>query len=321
MEGWLYVMSNESLKAGLIKVGRTNDLRQHTQELYSQGVAAPYQVAYKGLVDDYEEVEKKVHIALTEFRINPERDFFECSIANAILTVQESAHIISEEIYFKDELQFEQEQQARKQTKLLLEHNEKLKKNRAQFVEDEGVWLDKPSFYVTLFLALAAFIVFPEMDEYFRDNAAIKWFLVAIPPYVYWHFASQKYTRNHRELSTKAEKIYPLVVDYEDIAPPKVELGIDTFAAVDSLQRDQLPVGEESVRGLKGSALGVDGQSIDDENALYAGSGPEHDATVLVTQAKISWVCHYCATDNTSAPAPQVFCIRCNKASSMEGML
>lgn len=322
MEGWLYVMSNEGLKPGLIKIGRTNDLRQHMQDLYGKGVAAPYRVAYKGLVDDYEEVEAKVHAALEDYRINPERDFFECSIANAILTIQESAHIMSEEINFKDESQFELEQQVRKQAKLLLQHNDKLKKTREQFIEDEGIWLDKPSFYVTVFLALVAFILFPEMDEYFRDNSAIKWFLVAIPPYIYWHFASQKYTRNHRELSTKAEKMFPQAAAYEEIAPPEAEAELSAGEAAEARYGEELSVGDDRIRGLKGSALGIAGESSgDSDDATLGGHAKDEDVTVQVTQAKISWVCHYCATDNTSAPAAKVVCIRCNRSSSMEGVV
>jgi hypothetical protein len=321
MEGWLYVMSNEGLKLGLIKIGRTNDLRQHMQDLYGKGVASPYRVAYKGLVDDYEEVEAKVHAALEDYRINPERDFFECSIANAILTIQESAHIMSEEINFKDESQFELEQQVRKQAKLLLQHNDKLKKTREQFIEDEGIWLDKPSFYVTVFLALVAFILFPEMDEYFRDNSAIKWFLVAIPPYIYWHFASQKYKRNYRELSIKAEKMFPQATAYEEIAPPEVETELNAGETGDASLGGELSIGDDRIRGLKGSALGIGESSGDSADASLGVRAQDDDATVQVTQAKISWVCHYCATDNTSSPAAKVVCIRCNRSSSMEGVV
>jgi len=218
MEGWLYVMSNESLRPGLLKIGRSNDLRQHVKDLYTRGVAAPFKIAYRGLVEDYEEVEKKVHYALEDCRLSSERDFFQCSIARAILTIQESGHIMSEDVYVKDEHQLEKEKEARKQDKFRIQYNEKTKKNRKQYIEDEGIWLDKPSFYITIFLGLVAFILFPQMDEYFRDNSAIKWFLAAIPPYIYWHFASKKYSRNYRELEIKAEKLYPLATSYDFIA-------------------------------------------------------------------------------------------------------
>jgi hypothetical protein len=229
---------------------------------------------------------------------------------------------MSEEINFKDEDQFELEQQARKQAKLLLQHNDKIKKTREQFIEDEGIWLDKPSFYVTVFLALVAFILFPEMDEYFRDNSAIKWFLVAIPPYIYWHFASQKYTRNHRELSIKAEKMFPQATAYEEIAPPEIDAQLHTDEAADARQGEELSVGDDRVKGLKGSTLGIVGESTGDSADAMIGVRDKHeDAPVQVTQAKISWVCHYCATDNTSVPAAKVVCIRCNRSSSMEGVV
>ena len=76
MEGWLYVMWNENLRSGVIKIGRTNDLRQHTQDLYTVGVPTPYKIAYRALVDNYEEIEKLVHKSLQEHRLNSERDFF-----------------------------------------------------------------------------------------------------------------------------------------------------------------------------------------------------------------------------------------------------
>lgn len=320
MEGWLYVMSNESLKPGLIKVGQTNDLRQHKQELYTAGVATPFTVAYRGMVEDCEATEKKVHNELEAYRLTPERDFFECSIAKAILTIQESTHIMSEEVYVKDENQFEEEQEQRKQKKLLSAHNEKLQKTRAQYVEDEGIWLDKPSFYVTVFLGLVTFIVFPEMDDYFKDNSAIKWFLVAIPPFIYWYFASRKYTRNCHDLSTKAAKLYPLAVSYEDIAPDSAVL--NDSLGVDEGHQEVVAesAGELSARALRGKALDVgsppSGELWVDGQSDKSGNKP----VAQVTQATISWVCHYCATDNVSMPANQVVCIRCNKSSSMEDM-
>ena len=308
MEGWLYVMSNESLRSGLVKIGRSNDLRQHVKDLYTRGVPAPFKIAYRGLVEDYEEVEKKVHYALEDCRLSSERDFFECSIARAILTIQESSHIMSEDVYVKDEHQLEKEKEARKQDKLRLRYNEKIKKNRKQYIEDEGIWLDKPSFYVTIFLGLVAFILFPQMDEYFRDNSAIKWFLAAIPPYIYWHFASKKYSRNYRELETKAEKLYPLAISYDSI--PASERGDNSS----KIEKDgHFPESKEATSEASTFSDVMSNDTIVKSPVSNSGA-----VVAQVTQAKISWVCHYCATDNSSEPANQVVCIRCNRASSME---
>ncbi|MAH72615.1 MAG: hypothetical protein CBC09_01045 [Cellvibrionales bacterium TMED49] len=311
MEGWLYVMSNESLRPGLVKIGRSNDLRQHARDLYTRGVAAPFKIAYRGFVEECEAIEKKVHLALEDCRLSSERDFFECSIAKAILTIQESSHIMSEDVYVKDEHQLEEEKKARKQDKLLLQYNEKTKKDRKQYIEDEGIWLDKPSFYITIFLGLVAFILFPQMDEYFRDNSAIKWFLAAIPPYIYWHFASKKYSRNYRELETKAEKLYPLASSYDTIAPPESSDGSSEIT-----EDGQRSTPEE--RLIEELTFSEVKDNSNEANLTES----EPDALVAqVTQPKISWVCHYCATDNSSEPANQVVCIRCNRASSMEHIL
>ncbi len=315
MEGWLYVMWNENLRSGIIKIGRTNDLRQHTQDLYSAGVPTPFRLAYRALVDNYEQIESLVHKSLQEHRLSSERDFFECPVAKAIFTIRESAHIVSEEVYFKDEDEIEREQDKRKQKRILEDHNAKQRKTREQYIETEGIWLDKPSFYITILLGLVAFILFPEMDKYFRDNIAIKWFLAAIPPFIYWHFASKSYTHDYHELSKKANRLYPTAQSYDDI--PSSDLALDDADQHEIIEIKRPDSGQPE---LPGGASDDTRKVVDAGHRSIEGSpNPlyEEDGSVaLETQAKISWVCHFCATDNLSTPANQVVCARCNKASS-----
>lgn len=324
MEGWLYVMWNEDLRPGVIKIGRTNDLRQHAKDLYSAGVPAPFRLAFRALVDNYEEIEKQVHESLQEHRLTKERDFFECPIAKAIFVIREAAHIISEEVYFKDEEEIEREQDKRKQKRILEDHNETQKKTREQYIETEGIWLDKPSFYVTIFLGLVAFILFPEMDEYFRDNSAIKWFLAAIPPFIYWHFASKRYAHDYHELSKKANRLYPTARSYDDIPSSDlepVEPDQDSVDQEKSIESKKFPYD----RAKSGSNTSAEPHEVLDDDlgssdGVSAAVYEEDGSVAQVSKAKISWVCHFCATDNLSYPASELVCVRCNKASSFAGM-
>ena len=116
--------------------------------------------------------------------------------------------------------------------------------------------------------------------------------------------------------------MFPQATAYEEITPPEVEAEINAGEAADARHGEELSVGDDRIRGLKGSALGIAGESSgDSDDATLGGHAKDEDVTVQVTQAKISWVCHYCATDNTSAPAAKVVCIRCNRSSSMEGVV
>ena len=324
MEGLLYVMWNEDLRPGVIKIGRTNDLRQHVRDLYSAGVPAPFRLAYRALVDNYEEIEKQVHESLKEHRLNTERDFFECPVAKAIFVIREAAHIISEEVYFKDEEEIEREQDKRKQKRILEDHNEKQKKTREQYIETEGIWLDKPSFYVTIFLGLVAFILFPEMDEYFKDNSAIKWFLAAIPPFIYWHFASKSYAHDYHELSKKANRLYPTARSYDDIPSSDLEPVESDQDSVDQQKSTETKkLSSYHTKSSNGASVSADGLRDDGLGLIEGVSAPVYEEDGSVTQAseaKISWVCHFCATDNLSYPARELVCVRCNKASSFAGM-
>ena len=321
MEGWLYVMWNENLRSGVIKIGRTNDLRQHTQDLYTAGVPTPYKIAFRALVDNYEEIEKLVHKSLQEHRLNSERDFFECPVAKAIFAIRESAHIISEEVYFKDDEEIEREQDKRKQKRILEDHNAKQKKTREQYIETEGIWLDKPSFYITIFLGLVAFILFPEMDDYFRDNIAIKWFLAAIPPFIYWHFASKSYTHDYHELSKKANRLYPTAQSYDDIPSADLEpvdSRQDDIEQDESAEAKQLADLQHGAHAIAHKLLDGDDQSNDRLSSSLEG---ENSSVAQLPKAKISWVCQFCATDNLSYPANELVCVRCNKASSFASMV
>ena len=98
-------MSNPSFKDNTIKIGiSSNDPTQRKKELYSTGVPEPFKIEYYALVEDYENIEKVVHQELTNKRPNKNREFFNCSIEDAVLCIKYNARIISENSFYQSHL-------------------------------------------------------------------------------------------------------------------------------------------------------------------------------------------------------------------------
>jgi hypothetical protein len=61
---------------GLVKVGKTINLEDRLKSLYSSGVPMPFRCVYAKEVDNYSEVERKLHKGLNSHRENSNREFF-----------------------------------------------------------------------------------------------------------------------------------------------------------------------------------------------------------------------------------------------------
>lgn len=73
----VYILTNPTMP-GLIKIGRTTNLEQRVKSLSSDtGVPLPFEVFYACSVRDANEVERALHNAFGDHRINPKREFFE----------------------------------------------------------------------------------------------------------------------------------------------------------------------------------------------------------------------------------------------------
>ena len=103
-EGWVYVLTNEAMP-GIVKIGYT--LREpsvRAEELYKYskngavtGVPLPFDVAYKAWVLNPFQVEQAVHKSLAQKRINDNREFFKCSIEEAVEHIRQVAQAKFEE--------------------------------------------------------------------------------------------------------------------------------------------------------------------------------------------------------------------------------
>lgn len=75
MPSWM----NPSI-ADLVKIGRTTNLEERMRGLSSHsGVPVPFECYYACEVQDGQDVEKRLHFAFGDHRINPKREFFRIS--------------------------------------------------------------------------------------------------------------------------------------------------------------------------------------------------------------------------------------------------
>lgn len=73
----VYVLTNAAMP-GLVKIGKTTqfEVEDRMKQLYGTGVPVPFDCAFACQVKDASEVEKALHFAFGNNRINPNREFF-----------------------------------------------------------------------------------------------------------------------------------------------------------------------------------------------------------------------------------------------------
>lgn len=72
----IYILRNEAMP-GLIKIGRTSgDLEVRMKQLYTTGVPVPFQCIYAAMLPDVTKIEKTLHFAFGNHRLNENREFF-----------------------------------------------------------------------------------------------------------------------------------------------------------------------------------------------------------------------------------------------------
>lgn len=102
MNGFIYIMSNPAFR-DRIKIGQSerdpSSFRKN--ELYSTSTPEPFKVEYTAFVENYKEVEKKIHRVFDKQRPNKDREFFYVSIAEAILAIRENSKVKYEEVFYK----------------------------------------------------------------------------------------------------------------------------------------------------------------------------------------------------------------------------
>lgn len=74
-EGVVYILTNEAMD-GLVKIGKTKDLKTRLRDLDHTTVPFPFQCFYAAVVDDMDRVERLMHEALGDRRVRSNREFF-----------------------------------------------------------------------------------------------------------------------------------------------------------------------------------------------------------------------------------------------------
>lgn len=83
--GWVYILSNKFMP-GLLKIGMTTTSPQIRCKELSSGtnVPAPFTIEASFFSDDPRGDESSIHAELAEFRVNNSREFFNCSLSEAM---------------------------------------------------------------------------------------------------------------------------------------------------------------------------------------------------------------------------------------------
>jgi hypothetical protein len=113
MDGWVYVLTNDSMP-GLVKIGHsTKDPAIRSSELYQTGTPTPFIVQYSALVNNPQSVEFAAHKLLRQQRVNPNREFFRCSVWDAVKAIESISEPITVHNHAAD-IEEERDRQERK---------------------------------------------------------------------------------------------------------------------------------------------------------------------------------------------------------------
>ena len=86
---YVYILENESIP-GQYKIGYTGKTPEERAKQLSKstGVPTPFKVVYAFKCHDGERAEYEVHKELAEYRINSEREFFNCTLSEATQAIE-----------------------------------------------------------------------------------------------------------------------------------------------------------------------------------------------------------------------------------------
>lgn len=89
LQGWVYVMSNQSMP-DILKIGVTKrTVEERRRNLSSStGVPIPFDIEYECEVEDCYRVEKAIKTIFAPYRINPKKEFYKVSVTQVIALLQ-----------------------------------------------------------------------------------------------------------------------------------------------------------------------------------------------------------------------------------------
>lgn len=86
MEGIIFVLANSAMPSILlIETASTNlEMENSLKKFYNESVPLPFYCLYAGIIADYKEMDSLIKVALSNYRINKERNFFSASLEQVL---------------------------------------------------------------------------------------------------------------------------------------------------------------------------------------------------------------------------------------------
>ena len=105
----VYVLTNPAMP-GLVKIGKTtnSEIEVRMRQLYGTGVPVPFDCAFACQVKDAHEVERALHFAFGNIRINPNREFFKIE-AERVISVLKLLKVDDVTIEFENKIEADTE--------------------------------------------------------------------------------------------------------------------------------------------------------------------------------------------------------------------
>ena len=143
MKGFIYVMSNESFRDGILKIGISSKdpTSERANELYTTGVPKPFKVEYYAFVEDYKNVEEIVHSKLKKKRLNRDREFFNCSVPEAIDIIRDCSNIKYQEIFYKQPEEIEKKKQKEEEERERKKYERKERERKERERKERENWI------------------------------------------------------------------------------------------------------------------------------------------------------------------------------------
>ncbi|MBD2436455.1 GIY-YIG nuclease family protein [Nostoc sp. FACHB-110] len=93
-EGYVYIFINPLID-GVVKIGKTTRSSESRAAEISKstGVPVAYKVVHEEFVSDCVAVEKRLHKMFSDYRINPNREFFRIPLKEAVRALQQVANV------------------------------------------------------------------------------------------------------------------------------------------------------------------------------------------------------------------------------------
>ena len=239
MDGFIYIMSNVAL-GNRIKIGKSSrDPKSFREkELNDTAIPESFKVEFSAFVENFDEIEKQVHQVLDQHRPNKNREFFTCSIPEAISVIETLAKIKFKEVFYESPeliLIEKVKQNIKKKSQI---QNEILAKAFSKVFEDFNNWAlnqrknevkvhksypnntNNLHFYVNLFFScFVSIVVIGLLYSFFISDGPDGVIFCVIAGMITGYVITNNFrNKDIDEIVKKSEEEYPLIYERKDVS-------------------------------------------------------------------------------------------------------